>query len=117
MKAVDHQTDVAAIHFLDNFFRELERLYTAISLAQELKSERHAIPFSNRSQLSEHVHRLFDYFVAAHVRWEFARDDDNVWTSNCRRDRTQLFALGPDFCVSRRVSKRGMFDRIDTQRL
>jgi hypothetical protein len=52
MKAVDHQSNIPAVDLQHDFVGQLESLDAAIFLAQELKGERYAMPFSDRSQLS-----------------------------------------------------------------
>src|SRR6266849_7779300 len=65
MKTIDHQADIAAIHFHNYFVGQLQRLHAAVLLTQKFKRERDAMPFSDRSQLSKHLHRFLDYFIAA----------------------------------------------------
>jgi hypothetical protein len=64
VKAVDHQSNIRAVYFFDDFIREREGLDAAIGLTKKFECQGDAMVSGYGSEFIENSRGLADYFRA-----------------------------------------------------
>jgi hypothetical protein len=94
VKTINNQTQILAIGGTYDLVSQIKSLNGAVSLAQELERERHAVLFGYVTEFVENSHGLVNYFNSCRTTIGDASGyNDYAWTTNLSCNVTQFQTL------------------------